>query len=390
VPTGGADWYEESERAWAAVFLDTAAERLKAAAQQQQDPAATVGRGHMSATGGGDAPPKKMSIWQQNLDRGLENQHDLINSLLAGTHHFAALQEPYIGPGVWTRADGQWRVLYPTMHEEEGVRTRVVTLVNVSLPTDSWSQMRFDSPDAVALEFRDDFRTLRMVNIYNDGDHDETLRALRDFMRDAQRNRPPMGPVHYLWLGDFNRHSALWDEIRNSHLFTADAARAVTPLLQLLGHYNMKMPLPQGVPTLCAKRTGNLTRPDNVFCSEEFLDFFVSCDAYPSRTPGTTDHFPIISEVDLIPPVRVKEERWDWKATEWEEMAKMLEGELALLGDPAGYADLNEVLDALDKLDEAIWCCVAEKVLKVKICNRSKRWWTPELSKFRKERERLS
>jgi hypothetical protein len=42
-PTGGADWYEESERARAAAFLDAAAERLKAAAQQQQDPAATVG-----------------------------------------------------------------------------------------------------------------------------------------------------------------------------------------------------------------------------------------------------------------------------------------------------------------------------------------------------------
>ncbi|KAJ7342558.1 hypothetical protein DFH08DRAFT_703677 [Mycena albidolilacea] len=80
-----------------------------------------------------------MSIWQQNLDRGLENQHDLINSLLAGTYYFVALQELYIGPGAWTRMDRQWRVLYLTTHGEEGVQTRAVTLLNMSLPTDSWS-----------------------------------------------------------------------------------------------------------------------------------------------------------------------------------------------------------------------------------------------------------
>ncbi|KAJ6470020.1 hypothetical protein C8R45DRAFT_797553, partial [Mycena sanguinolenta] len=57
-------------------------------------------------------------------------------------------------------------VVYPSTHGGEGVRTRAVTLVNTSLPTDSWSQMPLDSPDAVAVEFRGAFGTLRMVNIY--------------------------------------------------------------------------------------------------------------------------------------------------------------------------------------------------------------------------------
>jgi hypothetical protein len=196
--------------------------------------------------------------------------------------------------------------------------------------------------------------------------------------------------MYYLWLGDFNQHSALWDEIRNSHLFTAVAARAVAPLLQLLGHYGMKMPLPQGVPTLQAKRMGNLTCPDNVFCSDDFLAFFIACNTYPARTPGTTDHLPIISEIDLVPPLKAKAEQWNWRAKDWKELVKKLGGELVLAGEHDTYADLDEVLEDLEKLDEVVWQCVGEFVPKIKVCMRSKHWWTPELSGFRKEKEKLA
>ncbi|KAJ7114564.1 Endonuclease/exonuclease/phosphatase [Mycena crocata] len=236
-----------------------------------------------------------MNVWQQNLDRGLDNQHELLQMMERDTYHFAALQEPWIGKGGETRANPHWTVVYPTACGVPGTRARAVTLVSASLPTDVWSQMPVSSPDIIAVEYRDTFGTMRVVNIYNDGDHDETLTALCRFMVTARANPPPRGPVYYIWLGDFNRHSPLWDEMRNAHLFTAAAEEAVLPLLQLLGRFRMKMPLPAGIPTLCAKRTGNLTRPDNVFCSEDFLAFFVSCDAYPARTPELTDHFPIIS-----------------------------------------------------------------------------------------------
>ncbi|KAJ6468905.1 hypothetical protein C8R45DRAFT_766923, partial [Mycena sanguinolenta] len=136
-------------------------------------------------------------------------------------------------------------------------------------------------------------------------------------------------------------------------------------------------------------RTGNLTHPDNVFCSENFFDFFVSCDAYPERTPRTTDHFPIISEIDLILPVRGREKRWDWKGTDWEEFVKVLEEEWAAMEDADGYASLEEVLGALRRMDKAVWRCVEQKVRKMKVCARSKRWWTAELSEFRKK-ERLA
>ncbi|KAJ7918900.1 hypothetical protein B0H13DRAFT_1502454, partial [Mycena leptocephala] len=151
----------------------------------------------------------------------------------------------------------------------------------------------------------------------------------------------------------------------------------------------MEMPLPKDVPTLRAKGTGNLTRPDNVFCSSDFLDFFISCDAYPARTPGKTDHFAIIMEIDLVPPRRVVEERLNWRETDWEEFGKMLAEELAAVEDVEGYAGV-EVTAAIEALDAALWRCVAKHVPVSKVSPHSKRWWTGELAEAKKAKEKLA
>ncbi|KAJ7450365.1 Endonuclease/exonuclease/phosphatase, partial [Mycena latifolia] len=129
----------------------------------------------MSASQGGDPLPNRLRIWQQNLDHNLNNQHELLQTMGRDKYHFAALQEPYMGPGNVTRANPYWRTVYPTQHGMEGKRTRAVMLVNSSLPTDNWSQIHIPLPDVVVVELRGGFGTLRIINIYNDGDHDESL-----------------------------------------------------------------------------------------------------------------------------------------------------------------------------------------------------------------------
>ncbi|KAJ7924090.1 hypothetical protein B0H13DRAFT_1451327, partial [Mycena leptocephala] len=152
----------------------------------------------------------------------------------------------------------------------------------------------------------------------------------------------------------------------------------------------MEMPLPKDVPALCAKGTGNLMRPDNVFCSRDFLDFFISCDAYPACTPGKSDHFAIIMEIDLVPPKRVIEERLNWRATDWEEFGKKLAEELATVGEADGYAGVEEVEAAIATLDAALWRCVAEHVSVSKVSPHSKRCWTGELAETKKAKEKLA
>jgi hypothetical protein len=51
-----------------------------------------------------------------------------------------------------------------------------------------------------------------------------------------------------------------------------------------------------------------------------------------------TDHFPGISVIDLVPLVKVKEKRWYWWSTDWEELNETSEKELEVLPDPDGYA----------------------------------------------------
>ncbi|KAJ6561098.1 hypothetical protein DFH09DRAFT_831703, partial [Mycena vulgaris] len=115
-----------------------------------------------------------LAIWQQNLDRGLDNQQILLEGLGRDRYHFAALQEPYMDQNRKTRVNAWWTAVYPSGHEASKERTRAVTLVNRSLSTNAWSQIHIPCPDVVGIELRGDFGTLR-INIYNDGGHDESL-----------------------------------------------------------------------------------------------------------------------------------------------------------------------------------------------------------------------
>ncbi|KAJ6568289.1 hypothetical protein DFH09DRAFT_803811, partial [Mycena vulgaris] len=150
------------------------------------------------------------------------------------------------------------------------------------------------------------------------------------------------------------------------------------------------MPLPKDVPTLCAKGTKNLTRPDNVFCSKDFLKFFISCDAYPHRTPGTTDHFPVISVIDMVPPAKVTGKRRNWRAGDWEGMREMLEDELKGEPEVRGYASVEDVLGGIARLDVVVLRCVDKHIPLSKLSPHSKRWWKKEYGVMKKGKEKLA
>ncbi|TFK17098.1 hypothetical protein FA15DRAFT_548819, partial [Coprinopsis marcescibilis] len=84
-----------------------------------------------------------------------------------------------------------------------------------------------------------------------------------------------------IWLGDFNQHSPLWDEERNSHLFTGSNNTLTEPLLRMTEHHEMEMALPKDIPTLRALNTKNLTWVDNVFVMGDLMDQVISCDTLP-------------------------------------------------------------------------------------------------------------
>jgi hypothetical protein len=117
-----------------------------------------------------------------------------------------------------------------------------------------------------------EFGTHHIINIYNDCDNNSMLTHLSVYMQNQDLQQCTEGLLNTIWLGNFNQHHPLWDEPRNTHLFTHENLDLTQLLLNMLGRHNMKMMLPPFIPTLKSHSTGNHTRVDDVFCNEELVD----------------------------------------------------------------------------------------------------------------------
>jgi Endonuclease-reverse transcriptase len=229
---------------------------------------------------------RQLQIWQQNTNRSLEAQLDLLHSLTPTDFDIATIQEPHVDFLGNSRATPHWISTYPSNHCDNPKATRSLILVNKTLvSTNAWTQIPIDSLDITALRLESNLGTIYFYNIYNDSTHSRNLQTLETHLRSLKRDTPVNGESHMIWLGNFNRHHPLWDEERNAHLFTSANLDAAQPLLNLLAAHDMKMALPKDIPTLEAMKMKNYTRPDNVFCTSELMDAVLNCNTKPEARP---------------------------------------------------------------------------------------------------------
>ena len=242
----------------------------------------------------------RIRIWQQNLNTSPIAQHSLLNGPIANDWDILAIQEPHINPMKNTISSSHFHAVYPTTRfTSPHLISRAVTLVNKSLNTNAWQQIPFPSPDVVIIQLRGTFGRCTIFNIYNDCTSKRTEEQLSSFLETKIARIRPSADDHMLWLGDFNRHHPLWDEDRNTQLFTNQYLDAAQPLIDLIADYGMIMTLPKGLPTLQASRSKNWTRPDNVFCTDHTEASFISCTTNPALRGPCTDHVPILSILEL-------------------------------------------------------------------------------------------
>jgi endonuclease/exonuclease/phosphatase family metal-dependent hydrolase len=227
-----------------------------------------------------------------------------MKSLKPDRYDIALIQEPYYDMNHKSRTNLCFTLVYPASHAVDPGKSHSLILVNTQLPSSSWSQIPIDSLDLTAIELRGTFGVIRVINIYNDCEHNDALDVLRTYLRELANVSRPEHPILYIWGGDFNCHHPMWDEIRNHHLFTRASMELVQPLLNMIAGFDMRMVLPEGIPTLKASVSGNYTRVDNVFCSAPLLCSFVLCDTVLGLRPANSDHMPVIYELS-IEPVRV-------------------------------------------------------------------------------------
>ncbi|KAJ1309345.1 hypothetical protein OPQ81_006124 [Rhizoctonia solani] len=170
-------------------------------------------------------------------------------------------------------------------------------------------------------------------------------------------------------LGDFNRHHPDWDESHNAHLFMTVALDLAQPLLDLISNASLEMALPRDLPTLQSTSSKNYMQPDNVFMSGPLIDILVSCNIAPSSHPPCTNHFPIVSALNLAATKAPNFSKPNFKRTAW----------------PLFRQLLMERLEGLpDDLIKAINNAVQVSTPTLKLCMRSKKWWSPELEAHRK------
>jgi ribonuclease HI len=259
-----------------------------------------------------------------------------------------------------------------------------------TVSSNAWTQLELRCQDIVAVQIITAQGTLRVYNIYNDCKNDDTLEALRAHMRGAPGSRGLPRPIRHVWMGDFNRHSPLWDEDRNHHLFTRENLRASDKLIQLTAQFGMHMALPPGLPTLEALASKNRTRVDNVFADARTLERFEVCTTREECRPVKTDHFPVISHIRLAAEKPTDRVRYDYRLVLWEEFNDELEERLAALPPPAPLRSKAEAERKLAELQHIIDEVTVNHVRVARPCPYVKRWWTTELTAERKELKRAA
>jgi hypothetical protein len=192
-----------------------------------------------------------------------------------------------------------------------------------------------------------------------------------------------------IWAGDFNRHHPLWDDDKDIHLFTRQALRDAEGIIELMAEHGMEMSLPKGIPTLQHMRSKKYSCPDNVICTATLQPFIVKSEVQAKIRPTSTDHFPIITNINL-PQTRIPPDpSFNFRKADWDDFNKTLKIKLDLLPQPEPIRDLQHLEEMGNNLTRVLQETIEEKVMQSKPRPDAKHWWNEELSTLRKELNRL-
>jgi len=104
------------------------------------------------------------------------------------------------------------------------------------------------------------------------------------------------------------------------------------------------------IPTLQSHSTKNYTRVDNIFCNEDLLDAIIKCNTDDAACPVRTDHYPIITQLDIHAPKVTWEGRCNFRLADWPELVKTLKNNLANLPPPTEIEVVQSFTDKLKLL----------------------------------------
>jgi hypothetical protein len=145
------------------------------------------------------AQQPSLRIWQQNLNKSLTSQLELLHSMHPTSFAIAAIQEPYLDHNQCSRGTSKWNIVYPSpyytneMHEH---KTRSLLLINSRINTDCWTRIPVPSWDITAVSFRTPAVSLLIINTYNDCTHSDAIANIHHLLssRPCPAHAPPQTP----------------------------------------------------------------------------------------------------------------------------------------------------------------------------------------------------
>ncbi|OJT13951.1 hypothetical protein TRAPUB_9490 [Trametes pubescens] len=148
------------------------------------------------------------------------------------------------------------------------------------------------------------------------------------------------------------------------------------------------MALPPGIPTLEACNSKNETRPDNVFISGDCEDCVIHCQAYPSLRPPRTDHYPILTALDLAAPPSELVPGYNYARADWEALEHAMREGFEGLPPPRELRSVEEFDRVLSAVTDIFSRAVAQHIPRRKPSPYQKRWWSDNLGELRRQMNR--
>jgi len=126
-----------------------------------------------------------------------------------------------------------------------------------------------------------------------------------------------------------------------------------------------------------------------VFISDHSLDTIITCSTLPEYRGIHTDHLPILTKLNLNIPLEPPVVKCNYREVDWEQYRETLERKLTRLSTPSPILTQQQLDNACSNLTKIIQDTSDLKVLTTKLCLKTKRWWTKELTMLHREANKL-
>ncbi|KAJ6439206.1 reverse transcriptase [Purpureocillium lavendulum] len=239
-------------------------------------------------------------------------------------------------------------------------------------------QMPIQSADLTAAVLRLPARDVLVVSVYVEWNNEQALTCamtlldglIRQF-RDGTGRRTDM-----VLAGDFNRHDFLWggDEV------SARRQGEGEPIIDLMSEHGLCSLLPRGTKTWQGPESESTI--DLVLATSELADEMVTCAIHP--TEHGSDHRAIQTTFDVEMLERSAPERLLFKNAPWIMIAARVEDDLR----PLPWT--VDVQTQADQLMRVVLEAIHELTPRAPPLPYAKRWWTKDLTRLRRAKQKTS